>query len=269
MGWNKHLVAGLQPCQLESSISITDPRLRDTSLGGSGTVALLRLPDLVLVVALRGAAGLVDGLLKGVHALPTVLPDLLPRGVHPPLLVRYQGAFCIILSTTALAPIPKSSPRGPSANLLTHGVARIRESVVTVCPVLTRFVSCLPDCLGVVVQTVSSGDALETDIRIAEVEDLLNIVSGSIGGAIVLVAHDGCIFVSWQAVAVVVVLVVVQARDDSLPHRGVTIMERPKAVSRLVDKGAVGIKGDGDSGVVLSVGHMEPGTEDHAPKECR
>ena len=44
-------------------------------------------------------------------------------------------------------------------------------------------------------------------------------------------------------------------------------MERSKTVSCLMDKGAIGIEGDGDCGVVLSVGHMEPGTEDHAPKK--
>jgi len=46
-------------------------------------------------------------------------------------------------------------------------------------------------------------------------------------------------------------------------------MERAETMSRLVDKGAVGVKGDGDSGVVLSVGHFEPGTEDHAPEGSR
>ena len=133
---------------------------------------------------------------------------------------------------------------------------------------MTRLVSCLPDCLCIVVQTIPGGDALKTDVRIAEVEDLFDVVSSSVFGAIVLVAHDSCIFVAWQTVAVVVVLVIVQARDDSLPHRGVSVVERAKTVSRLVDKGAIGVKGDGDSSVVLSVGHFEPGTEDHAPKEC-
>ena len=182
--------------------------------------------------------------------------------------ISYQGAVCPVFSATALPPILKSGPRCPSANLLPHRAARLRKSVVTVCPVLARLVSRLPDRLRIVVQTVSSGDALETDVRIAEVEDLFNVISSRIFGAIVLVAHDSCIFVAWQAVAVVVVLVIVQARDDSLPHRGVSVMERAETMSRLVDKGAVGVKGDGDSGVVLSVGHFEPGTEDHAPKEC-
>ena len=193
------------------------------------------------------------------------------RGLFDDLIsvgISYQGAVCPVFSATALPPILKAGPRSPSTNLLPHRTARLRESVVTVCPVLTRLVSRLPDCLGVVVQTVSSGDALETDVGIAEVEDLFNVVSSSICGAIVLVAHDRSIFVAWQAEAVIVVLIVIHACDDSLPHRGVTIVERSKTVSRLMDKGAIGIEGDGDGGVILSVGHVEPGAEDHAPGEC-
>ena len=125
--------------------------------------------------------------------------------------ISYQGAVCPVFSATALPPILKSGPRCPSANLLPHRAARLRKSVVTVCPVLARLVSRLPDRLGVVVQTVSSGDTLETDVGVAEVEDLFNVVSSSTRGAIVLVAHDRCIFVAWQAVAVVVVLVVINA----------------------------------------------------------
>ena len=79
-----HLVTRLQPRELESCISITDSRLGDTSLGRSRTIASLRLPDLVLIVALRGATRLVDRLLQRVFAHPAVLPDPLPRRVHPP-----------------------------------------------------------------------------------------------------------------------------------------------------------------------------------------
>ena len=35
-----------------------------------------------------------------------------------------------------------------------------------------------------------------------------------------------------------------------------------------MDKGAIGVKGYGDGGIVLGVGNVEPRTEDHAPVSC-
>ena len=156
--------------------------------------------------------------------------------VHPPLLEGHQGAFCVVLGAAALAPLPKASPGGPRTDLRTHRALRRWDSIIAVCPVLTRLVPGLRHRLGVVVQAVPSRDAFITDVRVAEVEDLFNIVTSIVLGTIVQITHHGFILVARQAIAVIVVLVIVKVGDDSLPQGGVPVVKCSETMSSLVVK---------------------------------
>ena len=156
--------------------------------------------------------------------------------VHPPLLEGHQGAFCVVLGAAALAPLPKASPGGPRTGLRTQRALRRWDSIIAVCPVLTRLVPGLRHRLGVVVQAVPSRDAFITDVRVAEVEDLFNIVTSIVFGTVVQITHHGFILVARQAIAVIVVLVIVKVGDDSLPQGGVPVVKCSETMSSLLSK---------------------------------
>ena len=108
------------------------------------------------------------------------------------------------------------------------------------------------------------GDSLETHVGIAEVKDPFNIVSSIVLGASVGVAHDRCIFVSWQTVAVVVSIVI-----HTSVARCVAVVHRAEAVASFVDEEAGSVEGDCGGGVVLGVRVLPPGAEDLAPWQRR
>ena len=95
---NGHLVARLEPCEVEVCDRVADTFGGDTDASASflcrgtvapddddngynGSVAPLRLKDLDLLVAIGGATCLVNGLLEAVLASSAVLPDPLPWSV--------------------------------------------------------------------------------------------------------------------------------------------------------------------------------------------
>ena len=156
--------------------------------------------------------------------------------VHPPLLEGHQGAFCVVLGAAALAPLPKASPGGPRTDLRTHRAFQRWDPIIAVCPILTCFVPGFRHRLGVVVQAVPSRDAFITDVRVAEVEDLFNIVTSIVLGTVVQVTHHSCILVARQAVAVIVVLSIVKAGDDSLPQGSVPVVKCSETMSGLFVK---------------------------------
>ena len=172
-------------------------------------------------------------LLLGVYNVPTMLGVY---NVHPPLLEGHQGAFCVVLGAAALAPLPKASSGGPRTDLRTQRAFRRWDSIIAVCPVLTRLVPGLRHRLGVVVQAVPSRDAFITDVRVAEVEDLFNIVTSIVFGTVVQITHHGFILVARQAIAVIVVLVIVKVGDDSLPQGGVPVVKCSETMSSLLSK---------------------------------
>ena len=108
------------------------------------------------------------------------------------------------------------------------------------------------------------GDSLETHVGIAEVKDPVNIVSSIVLGASVGVAHDRCIFVSWQTVSVVVSIVIHTSVAGC-----VAVVHRAKAVASFVDEEARSVQGDCGGGVVLGVRVLPPGAEDQAPWQRR
>ena len=156
----------------------------------------------------------------------------------------YSGTLLIVLSTTAGFPLLKSSPRCPIAELLPHRTAWFWEPVIAVCSILTSGFSLFLDRPCVVVLTVSSGDALVTDVWIAVVHYSVDPVAISISWTIMWIAHDSCVFIPWQAVAIVVTLSVINAWKWSICqacptfYRSVTVMMGPKSVPCFMDKSA-------------------------------